>query len=100
MNQSTVHIVLSCIQKKCSNYPTFLIIYGILQNIYIYFEEYQMMFDHAYHNGSNYMKDNCFGGLVTNVPLEGGGKLYYLSASVGYRLLFKDEYKLLVCLKR
>lgn len=53
-----------------------------------------MLFDHACHNGSNYLKGHCFVGLVISVPVEVDGKLRYLSVPVGYRLRSKNENKL------
>lgn len=95
LNQVTVRIALSCIPKECSNYPIFLIIDDTLQPKYgTHFEEYQLMFDHACHNGSNYLKGHCFVGLVISVPVEVEGKLRYLSVPVGYRLRSKNENKL------
>ena len=95
LNQITVRIALSCIPEECSNYPIFLIIDDTLQPKYgTHFEEYQLLFDHACHNGSNYLKGHCFVGLVISVPVEVDGKLRYLSVPVGYRLRSKNENKL------
>ena len=95
LNQITVRIALSCIPEEYSNYPIFLIIDDTLQPKYgTHFEDYQLVFDHARHNGSNYLKGHCFVGLVISVPVEIEGKLRYLSVPVGYRLRSRGENKL------
>lgn len=59
-----------------------------------HFEEYQVMFDHAAHNGNNYLKGHCFVGLVLCVPVLNEDKLTYLSVPIRYRLRSKDENRL------
>lgn len=52
------------------------------------------MFDHACHNGSNYLNGHCFVGLVLCIPVGDKENVRYLSVPVGYRLRAKDENKL------
>jgi hypothetical protein len=51
------------------------------------------MFDHAKHNGTNYLKGHCFVALTIAVPVLNGEGVRYLHVPVGYRLR-EDESKL------
>lgn len=93
--RTTIQIALSCVPAELTEYPYFLIIDDTLQPKFgTHFEEYQVMFDHAAHNGNNYLKGHCFVGLVLCVPVLNEGKLTYLSVPIRYRLRSKDEKKL------
>lgn len=59
-----------------------------------HFDDYQLMFDHAAHNGSNYLKGHCFVGLVLSIPIWDQGKVRYLSIPIRYRLRSEKENKL------
>ena len=55
------------------------------------FEYRSRLFDHAAHNGSNYLDGHCFVSLLMNVPVEGS---QYLPVPVGYRMWDKSQSKL------
>ena len=43
------------------------------------FENVSKLFDHAAHNGSNYLNGHCFVSVMLCVPVWNGDKVYYLS---------------------
>jgi hypothetical protein len=85
--QISARLALSLIPKELEGLPVFLIIDDTLQAKFgIHFECYQTMFDHARHNGTNYLKGHCFVALTIAVPVLGGEGVHYLHVPVGYRL--------------
>ena len=95
LTQTTIQIALSCVPENLHQYPFFLIIDDTLQPKYgTHFDDYQLMFDHAAHNGSNYLKGHCFVGLVLSIPLWYQGKVRYLSIPIRYQLRSEKENKL------
>ena len=58
------------------------------------FEDVSKLFDHAAHNGSNYLNGHCFVSLMLCVPVWNGSKIVYLSIPLGYRMWQKEESKL------
>ena len=58
------------------------------------FENVSKLFDHAAHNGSNYLNGHCFVSVMLCVPVWNGDKVYYLSVPLGYRIWQKKESKL------
>jgi hypothetical protein len=77
------------------HYPVFLILDDTLQPKFgMHFDEHQVLFDHARHNGSNYLKGHCFVSLVLSVPVVIQGTVQYLSVPLGYRLRAEKENKL------
>ena len=51
-------------------------------------------FDHAAHNGSNYLNGHCFVSLMLCVPVWKHNKISYLAVPLGYRMWQKKESKL------
>lgn len=95
LSHATTKLALTCIPRENEEYPVFLIIDDTLQPKFgTHFEEYQVMFDHARHNGSNYLKGHCFVGLVISVPVTVQGTVRYLNIPLGYRLRAERENKL------
>lgn len=91
----TVQLALACIAEEDGRFPVFLILDDTLQPKYgTHFAEYQTLFDHARHNGSNFLKGHCFVALVLSVPVRMEGEIRYLSVPLGYRLRSRDENKL------
>jgi len=91
----TVRLAVSLIPEKLNGLPVFLIIDDTLQEKFgTKFACYQTMFDHAKHNGTNYLKGHCFVALTICVPVIVGGEIKCLNVPVGYRLREKDENKL------
>ncbi len=52
------------------------------------------LFDHAAHNGSNYLNGHCFVSVMLCVPVWNRDKVSYLSVPLGYRMWQKKESKL------
>lgn len=95
LTQTTIQIALSCVPEKLHQYPFFLIIDDTLHpKCGTHFDDYQLMFDHAAHNGSNYLKGHCCVGLVLSIPIWHQGKVRYLSIPIRYRLRSEKENKL------
>ena len=59
-----------------------------------HFELCSKLYDHAAHNGSNYLNGHCMVSLLLSVPVYQDGKIRYLSVPVGYRLWNKEKSKL------
>ena len=49
------------------------------------------LFDHAAHNGSNYLNGHCFVSVMLCVPVWNHDKASYLSVPLGYRMWQKKE---------
>lgn len=58
------------------------------------FENYTKLFNHAAHNGSNYLNGHCFVSLLLSVPVQEATNRRYLSIPVGYRMWTKEKCKL------
>lgn len=58
------------------------------------FENVSKLFDHAVHNGSNYLNGHCFVSLMLCVPVWNHDKISYLAVPLGYRTWLKKESKL------
>ena len=56
------------------------------------FECWGKLYDHAAHNGSEYLNGHCFVSLMLSVPLKAAGKI--LSFPVAYRMWTKEQSKL------
>ena len=92
--QITVGLALSLIPDELKYLPVFLIIDDTLQPKFgVHFECYKTLYDHARHNGSNYLKGHCFVAMAICVPVMAGSKMQYLHVPVGLRLR-NDESKL------
>jgi len=50
------------------------------------FENASKLFDHAAHNGSNYLNGHCFVSLLMSIPYIEGETKKYISFPVGYRI--------------
>ena len=59
-----------------------------------HFENRELLFDHAGHNGSNYLNGHCFVSLMLSIPISDKGTVRYISFPVGYRMWTKDKTKL------
>lgn len=60
------------------------------------FELCSKLFDHAAHNGSNYLNGHCMVSLLLSFPVLENEKVRYASVSLGYRLWDKKKTKLAV----
>ena len=59
-----------------------------------HFENRELLFDHAGHNGSNYLNGHCFVSIMLSIPIYDKGTVRYISFPVGYRMWTKDKTKL------
>ena len=57
------------------------------------FEDVSKLFDHAAHNGSNYLNGHCFVSLMLCVPVWNRDRISYLAVPLGYRIWQKKESK-------
>ena len=58
------------------------------------FEDVSKLFDHAAHNGFNYLNGHCFVSVMLCVPVWNKNRIHYLSVPLGYRMWQKKESKL------
>ena len=58
------------------------------------FENWGKLFDHAAHNGSNYLNGHCFVSLLLCVPVCDESGCRYVSFPVAYRMWTKEKTKL------
>ena len=58
------------------------------------FELCSKLYDHAAHNGSNYLNGHCMVSLLLSFPVYQEGKIRYRSVPVGYRLWDREKSKI------
>ena len=58
------------------------------------FELRSKLFDHAAHNGSNYLNGHCMVSILLSFPVFADGSIRYLSVPLGYQLWDKKQTKL------
>ena len=91
----TVRITLKLIPDSLQTQPVFLCVDDTMVSKFgTKFENVSKLFDHAAHNGSNYLNGHCFVRVMFCVPVWNGDKVYYLSVPLGYRIWQKKESKL------
>ena len=59
-----------------------------------HFELSSKLFDHAAHNGSNYLNGHCMVSLLLSFPVWKEEQLHYLSVPLAYRLWDKEKSKI------
>ena len=92
--QTTIRLALSLIPEDLAGLPILFILDDTLQPKFgTKFECYKTLFDHAKHNGTNYLKGHCFVALTIGVPVIAKGEIRYLHVPVRFRLR-SDESKL------
>ena len=88
---TTVRIVLKLIPDSLQTQPVFLCVDDtMISKFGTKFENVSKLFDHAAHNGSNYLNGHCFVSVMLCVPVWNGDKVYYLSVPLGYRIWQKN----------
>ena len=88
-------LALKLITEPLSNEPVFLCIDDtMIEKFGDKFENVSNLFDHAVHNGSNYLKGHCFVSLMICVPVMQNNKIVYLSLPLGYKMWTKEISKL------
>lgn len=58
------------------------------------FENRYKLFDHAKHNGNNYMNGHCIVSLAITIPIKGESGTNYLTLPIGYKIYDKSCTKL------
>ena len=91
----TAKIALNLIPDSLKTQPVFLRVDDTMVSKFgTKFENVSILFDHAAHNGSNYLNGHCFVSLMLYVPIWNDDKISYLSIPLGYRMWKKKESKL------
>jgi len=93
----TAAMALRLIPEPLESQPVFLCIDDTMVSKFgTEFENVSRMFDHAAHNGSNYLNGHCFVSLMLCVPVwdRQKCKIHYLSVPLGYCMWQKTDSKL------
>ena len=91
----TASIALKLIPNTLLSQPVFLCVDDtMVAKFGKKFENVSVLFDHAAHNGSNYLNGHCFVSLLLCIPVWSKEKISYLSIPLGYRMWNKQESKL------
>lgn len=91
----TAHLALQIIPEHLRNEPVFLCIDDtMIVKFGKKFENVSKLFDHAAHNGSNYLNGHCFVSLMLCVPVWKENRIVYQSVPLGYRMWTKEVSKL------
>ena len=91
----TASIALNIIPKDLNSQPVFLCIDDtIIPKFGKKFDNVSKLFDHAAHNGSNYLNGHCFVSVLLCVSVWNSGKIVYQSFPLGYRIWKKSQSKL------
>ena len=91
----TAGMALKLIPENLASQPVFLCIDDTMAAKFgTKFENVSKLFDHAAHNGSNYLNGHCFVSVMLCVPVWNKSGIHYLSVPLGYRMWEKKESKL------
>lgn len=91
----TASMALKLIPELLESQPVFLCIDDtMVPKFGKKFENASKLFDHAAHNGSNYLNGHCFVSLMLCVPVWNDRKVVYKAVPLGYRMWQKRESKL------
>lgn len=92
---AAARLALRCVPFSLKDSAVFLSVDDTLVEKYgTKFQARSRLFDHAAHNGSNYLDGHCFVSLMLHVPIQSGNEITYLSLPLGYRLWTKGLSKL------
>ncbi len=91
----TARLALGCIPSSLKDSAVFLSVDDTMVEKYgTKFQACSKLFDHAAHNGSNYLNGHCFVSIMLHVPFQSENGTIYLSIPLGYRLWTKELSKL------
>lgn len=91
----TARLALQLVPDFLDAQPVFLCIDDTMVSKFgTKFEDVSKLFDHAAHNGSNYLNGHCFVSVMLCVPVWNKQKISYLAVPLGYRMWQKKESKL------
>ena len=83
----TASMALKLIPELLESQPIFLCIDDtIVPKFGKKFEDVSTLFDHASHNGSNYLNGHCFVSLMLCIPVWNNRKVVYQAVPLGYRM--------------
>ncbi len=78
-------MALKLIPENLSSQPVFLCIDDTMMSKFgKKFEDVSKLFDHAAHNGSNYLNGHCFVSIMLCVPVWNKNRSHYLCVPLGY----------------
>ena len=93
--KTTVSLALQMIPSDLVSSPVFLCIDDtMVEKRGKKFSCVAKLFDHAAHNGSNYLNGHCFVSLMLCVPVWESQKVVYIGIPLGYKMWKKDVSKL------
>ncbi len=91
---ATAALALKIVPQGLDTQPVFLCIDDTMAEKFgTKFEDVSKLFDHAAHNGSNYLNGHCFVSLMLCVPVWKGQKISYIAVPLGYRMWKKGNPK-------
>ena len=91
----TARLALRLIPGSLESQPVFLCIDDTMVSKFgTKFEDVSKLFDHAAHNGSNYLNGHCFVSLMLCVPVWRKHRIVYIAVPLGYRMWNKELSKL------
>lgn len=91
----TASLALKLVPADLKSQPLFLCIDDtVVSKFGTKFENASKLFDHAAHNGSNYLNGHCFVSLMLCVPVWKNRRIVYQAVPLGYRMWQKKETKL------
>lgn len=94
----TAKMALHLIPEQLKSQPVFLCIDDtIISKFGTKFENVSKLFDHATHNGCNYLNGHCFVSLMLCVPVWNRDKISYLAVPLGYRMWHRKRIKAWAC---
>lgn len=94
-NDVTVSKAVQVVPGSLEEQPLFLSIDDtMIEKSGKHFELCSKLYDHAAHNGSNYLNGHCMVSLLLSFPVYQNEKILYLSVPVAYRLWDKEKSKL------
>lgn len=83
----TASLALKLIPDSLKSQPVFFCIDDtMISKFGRKFEDVSKLFDHAAHNGSNYLNGHCFVSLMLCVPIWSNRRIAYLAVPLGYRM--------------
>ncbi len=91
-NDVTVSKAVRAVPSTLEDQPLFLSIDDtMVEKSGKHFDLCSKLYDHAAHNGFNYLNGYCVVRLLLSIPVYQDGKIFYLSVPVGYRLWDKEK---------
>ena len=91
----TAGMALKLVPENLSRQPVFLCIDDTMVSKFgKKFEDVSKLFDHAAHNGADYLNGHCFVSVMLCVPVWNKNRIHYLAVPPGYRMWQKKESKL------